>query len=116
MRRFTHTKVAEVTVLDASREVAAGEAVLVDVREPEEWAAGHAPGAIHQPLDSLHLAVLPTGVPVIAVCRSGGRSAKAAEALMARGISVRNLTGGMQAWSASGEPVVTDDGALGTVL
>jgi rhodanese-related sulfurtransferase len=52
---------------------------------------------------------------VMAVCRSGGRSAKAAEALAAEGVKVRNVAGGMTAWMSAGLPVVRDDGTPGTV-
>ena len=51
-----------------------GGAVLVDVREPDEWGAGHAPGAIHHPLRGLAAARLPGGVTLLVVCRSGVRS------------------------------------------
>lgn len=90
-------------------------AVLLDVREPDEWAAGHAPGAHHVPLGRLSPAALPAGRPVVAVCRSGNRSAKAADTLAAAGIPVHNLAGGMKAWAGAGLPVVTDDGTPGTV-
>jgi rhodanese-related sulfurtransferase len=92
-----------------------GEAVLLDVREPQEWVAGHAPQAAHLPLGLLTLEAVPRGRPVIAVCRSGNRSGKAADALAAAGVPVHNLAGGMKAWAAAGLPVVTDDGEPGTV-
>jgi rhodanese-related sulfurtransferase len=92
-----------------------GEAVLLDVREPQEWTAGHAPQAAHLPLGRLTAEAVPQDRPIIAVCRSGNRSGKAADALAAAGVPVHNLAGGMQAWAAAGLPVVTDDGAPGTV-
>lgn len=92
-----------------------GEAVLLDVREPQEWAAGHAPRAGHLPLGLLTPAAVPQDRPVIAVCRSGNRSGKAADILAAAGLRVHNLAGGMQAWARAGLPVVTDDGKPGTV-
>jgi len=91
-------------------------AVLVDVRENDEWTAGHAPGAVH-----LLLAEVSDGASrfdgqqVLAVCRSGRRSAKATEILAAAGIDVRNVAGGMAAWAEAGLPVVREDGAAGTV-
>jgi rhodanese-related sulfurtransferase len=92
-----------------------GEAVLLDVREPQEWAAGHAPQAEHLPLGLLTPEAVPQDRPIIAVCRSGNRSGKAADALAAAGVHVHNLAGGMKAWSQAGLPVVTDDGTPGTV-
>jgi rhodanese-related sulfurtransferase len=92
-----------------------GEAVLLDVREPPEWAAGHAPQAAHVPLGSLAPEAVPQDRPVIAVCRSGNRSGKAADTLAAAGVRVHNLAGGMAAWARAGLPVVTDDGKPGTV-
>lgn len=99
-------------------EVAEQGAVLLDVREPEEWEAGHAPGAQHVPLGLLgeQLGALPTAAELVVVCRSGGRSQIAADALGRVGFRAHNLAGGMQAWAAAGLPVVTDDGAPGTVL
>ena len=90
-------------------------AVLLDVREPDEWTRGHAPGAVHIPLADLDPARLDRHQPVIAICRSGNRSGKAADALTAAGILVHNMTGGMQAWQHEGLPVVRDDGTPGSI-
>lgn len=92
-----------------------GEVVLLDVREPNEWAAGHAPGARHISLGDLDPSALDAGVAVIAICRSGNRSGKAADALAAAGFRVRNMSGGMNAWQQQGLPVVRDDGSAGTI-
>lgn len=90
-------------------------ALLLDVREPDEWVAGHAADATHMPLGELD----PRGVPrdriVVAVCRSGGRSGKAAIALVEAGIDVRNMAGGMNAWAEANLPITRDDGQPGTV-
>jgi len=106
----------EITAVAAAREVSAGSAVLIDVREADEWQAGHAPQARFVPLSQLTLGAVPADRPVIAICRSGNRSGRATDALNAAGRSVRNLTGGMAAWVAAGLPVVTDDGRPGRVL
>lgn len=91
-------------------------AVLLDVREDDEWAAGHPPDAVHLPLARVGDDVSRfTGQEVLAVCRSGGRSATAAETLALAGIKVRNVAGGMTAWAAVGLPVVREDGAPGAV-
>ena len=89
--------------------------VLLDVREPDEWAAGHAPGAVHMPLGRLRPDQLPPGAAVIAVCRSGNRSGTAAGLLAAAGIDVRNMAGGMRLWAREGLPVVRADGTPGTI-
>ncbi len=107
--------VREIDVQHAARLTEAGHALLLDVREDEEWAAGRAPGAEHVPLGSLQPGEVPTGRPVLALCRSGNRSGKAAQALAAAGVDVRNVTGGMKAWAAAGLPVVTAAGRPGTV-
>ncbi len=99
----------------AAELVERGEALLLDVREPEEWAAGHAPAAEHLPLGRLTPEAVAQDRPVIAVCRSGNRSGKAAATLAAGGVRVHNLAGGMKAWAHAGLPVVTDDGKPGTV-
>lgn len=89
-----------------------GSAVLLDVREPQEWRAGHAPQADHIPLAQLEgrLAELPRDRQIITVCRSGRRSALAAQQLTSRGYQAINLTGGMAAWADAGLPVVPATG------
>lgn len=92
-----------------------GEAILLDVREPQEWTAGHAPQAEHVPLAQVSPGSVPQGRTIVAVCRSGNRSGKAADVLAAAGLPVHNLAGGMKAWAQAGLPVVTDAGEPGTV-
>ena len=96
----------------------AGAGVLMDVRELDEWAAGHAPGARHIPLGQLdrRLHELPEGVTVVTVCRSGHRSAAAQRRLAAAGWDARNLAGGMQAWARAGLPIVDQHGKPGRVI
>jgi rhodanese-related sulfurtransferase len=102
---------------EAARRVDEG-AVLLDVREPDEWHAGHAPNAVHVPLAALAASVdrLDKDQPVVAVCRVGGRSERAAAALIQRGYDAVNLAGGMQAWHAAGMAVVTDTGDPGQII
>ncbi|HEX6499795.1 MAG TPA: rhodanese-like domain-containing protein [Micromonosporaceae bacterium] len=93
-------------------------ALLVDVREPYEWQAGHAPTARHIPLGQLpsRLGELPAGRPVVTVCRSGTRSKRAAALLAAEdGRQVFNLGGGMSAWAREGLPVTAKGGRPGRV-
>jgi rhodanese-related sulfurtransferase len=109
-------QVLEVGPRDAHVLVSDG-AFLLDVREPQEWSAGHAPEAVHVPLGELGARVgeVPKERDVVVVCRSGGRSFAAATALVEHGWRARNLAGGMQAWRDAGFDVVTDDGAAGVV-
>jgi rhodanese-related sulfurtransferase len=91
---------------------------LLDVREADEWAAGHAPGAQHLPMFELpgRLAEVPTDREVVVVCRVGMRSAQVVQFLAGRGWeNVRNLAGGMVDWAAAGRPLVSETGAPATV-
>lgn len=92
-------------------------AVLLDVRESAEWAAGHAPRARHIALGELpgRAAELPAGRPVVTVCRSGMRSSRAAALLGRQGYEVSNLAGGMEAWQRAGLPVVAKGGRPGRI-
>ena len=82
-------------------------AVLLDVREDDEWAEAHAPDAVHIPMGRLTLDTLPAGRPVYCICRSGNRSGRVAAVLVEAGVDARNVDGGMQAWVTAGLPVVT---------
>ena len=110
------TEIAEIEVADALG-VLQGGALLIDVREPEEWEAGHAPGARHIPLAELpdRLGELDASDRIVVICRSGGRSALATEWLTEAGFDAANLIGGMQAWAQSGQGVETDAGGPGRV-
>ncbi|OAN31052.1 MULTISPECIES: rhodanese-like domain-containing protein [Mycobacteriaceae] len=100
----------------AAQMIDAGTASLIDVREDDEWAAGHAPKAVHVPLGDLDPSAHADGGPLVVVCRSGGRSSKAAAKLATAGLAVHNLSGGMTAWGNAGQPVLRDDGTPGTVI
>lgn len=88
------------------------DAYLLDVREDEEWRAGHAPNAVHIPLGSLPARVdeVPTDRPVYVICRLGGRSAQATAWLNRMGRQAVNVGGGMQDWAAAGLPMVSETG------
>jgi len=90
---------------------------LLDVREPHEWAAGHAPSATHIPLGQLgHRAgEIPRGEAIYVICRSGARSARVTLALADAGWQAFNVAGGMQDWAAAGRPMVSDSAAHPTV-
>lgn len=87
--------------------------VVLDVREPFEWAAGHAAAAVHIPLGDLSERVgeVPVGAPVYVICAAGGRSLQGAAFLERQGIDAVNVTGGMNAWQQAGLPVVSDGAA-----
>jgi rhodanese-related sulfurtransferase len=101
--------IREISAADADAELAAGSAVLIDVREVAEYAAERIPGALLSPLstfDPQKLAAL-RGKRVILSCLAGGRSMRAAQALapVVGAENVVNLAGGLGAWKSAGLPV-----------
>jgi glyoxylase-like metal-dependent hydrolase (beta-lactamase superfamily II)/rhodanese-related sulfurtransferase len=87
------------------------EALLLDVREPEEYAAGHVPGAVSLPQSELatRLEEVPRDRPIVTICRSGSRSLHAAQFLRQMGYAnVTNAQGGTAAWMEAGQPVEHD--------
>jgi rhodanese-related sulfurtransferase len=106
---------ADVTPGDTAALLAAGTVTVIDVRDDDEWAAGHIRGAIHTPLGRLGPAAVDASKPIIAVCRSGSRSGKAAVRLRAGGLTARNMAGGMNAWARTGLPVHAADGTPGSI-
>ncbi|MET9498244.1 rhodanese-like domain-containing protein [Streptomyces sp. NPDC006552] len=95
---------------------------LLDVREDDEWQAGHAAEALHIPMSEFvaRYGELTEAAPqdgrVYVVCRVGGRSAQVTQYLVQQGIDAVNVDGGMQAWEAAGRPVVDDNGQPGSVV
>src|SRR5947207_1100812 len=91
---------------------------LLDVREQDEWDAGHIDGAQHIPLGELaaRMGEVPRDRTVVAVCRSGSRSDRAARGLRAAGFAAENLDGGVTAWSRAGLPLVGQTGGPGRVI
>ena len=89
------------------------DAVVLDVREPGEWAAGRAQNAVHIPLGEVvaRLSELPVvGGPLPVICRSGARSAQVVAYLLANGIDAVNVDGGTLAWARADKPMVSDRG------
>jgi rhodanese-related sulfurtransferase len=86
---------------------------LLDVREDDEWTAGHAPDAVHIPLGQLGGLAdqVPRDEPVYVICRAGGRSAQATQAMAAQGWDVTNVSDGMQGWARAGRTMVSESGA-----
>lgn len=87
-------------------------ALLLDVREQQEFDAGHAPDAVHVPMSTIgeRWTELSRDRKIVAVCRSGNRSGQVTRALARAGFDVVNLAGGMKAWREEGLPVVSDAG------
>jgi glyoxylase-like metal-dependent hydrolase (beta-lactamase superfamily II)/rhodanese-related sulfurtransferase len=91
------------------------EALLVDVREPEEYAHGHVPGALNIPQSELasRLDEIPRDRPILTICQAGMRSLRAAQFLTQMGYpQVASVAGGTGAWIAAGQPVDTGDTSL----
>lgn len=112
---MTEPAVPEISPSEAAGLAELGQVTLLDVRQPHEWQAGRAARARHIPLDQLDPGALPRDRPVVAVCRSGNRSRRAVELLLAAGHDASNMVGGMQAWAAHGLPVLAEDGSPGFV-
>lgn len=105
--------IQEIDVDALATELAAGGRV-VDVREPDEYAAGHVPGAVLVPLGTVpdHVDAFTGEGPTYVICKSGGRSMRACEFLAAQGVDgleVVNVAGGTMAWITSGRETVEGD-------
>ena len=107
----------QVTPIAADELLGAG-AVLLDVREMDEWEAGHAPDAVFVPMGQVEarMGELAIRTRTVVVCRSGGRSNAITQLLTAHGVDAVNLAGGMHAWERAGLPVVTSAGATGRII
>ncbi len=101
--------VQDISTEDLKKGLADGSILLVDVREPNEYAAGRIPGAMLNPLQSFDPGALPKvpGKRVVLSCRSGKRSLRALELAQAAGRSdvVTHYSGGMLGWEGAGEAV-----------
>ena len=90
-----------------------GEAILLDIRRIHEFDAERIPGAILAPMEELQPHALPSQESKVIVlqCRSGGRTARLAEALLSNGFveSIAHLEGGILAWKAEGLPTICPD-------
>jgi rhodanese-related sulfurtransferase len=90
--------------------------VLLDVREPGEWQAGHIDGALHVPMNQVPQQLqfdpgpLTPDASIVVVCKVGGRSAQVTAWLRHHGYDARNLDGGMLAWAAAKRPMTATDG------
>jgi len=94
------------------------DAAILDVREDYEWVAGHADGALHIPLEQLpaRLDELDPDQDLYVICRTGGRSFRAAQWLTGQGYTAINVAGGMDQWLEAGKPLVSESGMKPLVL
>ena len=104
--------VIEISSQDAAAKLKSGDAVVVDVRDKDEWDEGHIPDATHISRGTIELdieeKVPDQNAMIICHCGGGGRSALAAETLQKMGYkNVRSMAGGLKAWKAAGLPTTT---------
>ncbi|WP_299529754.1 rhodanese-like domain-containing protein [uncultured Streptomyces sp.] len=96
--------------------------LVLDVRENDEWAAGHVEGALHVPMSDFVgrfgevAEAAEAGRRVHVMCRVGGRSAQVTQYLVQQGVDAVNIEGGMLAWDGAGRPMVTESGSAPFVL
>lgn len=83
-------------------------AVVIDVREPDEYLNGHVPGAVLVPMGQLssRLPEIPKDTPIYVICASGNRSLSMASLLISAGLDAYSVTGGTGAWARAGHPIV----------
>lgn len=104
------SSVVELSLDELKDKLARKEVVVVDVREPHEFAAGHIPGAALMPLSQFDPASLPAeaGKTIVFSCRTGVRSLRAIEMARLAGLNLdTHYKGGFQEWASMGEPVET---------
>ncbi|MET9478883.1 rhodanese-like domain-containing protein [Streptomyces sp. NPDC006638] len=95
---------------------------VLDVREDDEWAAGHVEGALHVPMSDFVgrfgevTEAVADGRKAYVMCRVGGRSAQVTRYLVQQGVDAVNVDGGMLAWDGAGRPMVSDNGGPAFVL
>ncbi|MGH3506489.1 MAG: rhodanese-like domain-containing protein [Nocardioidaceae bacterium] len=84
--------------------------VVLDVRESDEWEAGHINGAMHMPMGQVpaRFSEMPADRQVLVVCKVGGRSARVTAYLQMQGVDAVNLADGMVGWHAAGRPMVAE--------
>ena len=102
-------KITEISPTEAAAKSKSGEALIIDVREKDEWDEEHIPDATHMSRGTIELdieeKVPDSDAMIICHCGGGGRSALAAESLQKMGYkNVRSMTGGFKAWRAAGLP------------
>ncbi len=110
---MSNSQIPEVAAADVP-----ADAVLLDVREDDEWRAGHVPGAVHVPMTVLldRLDDVPQGSPLYIVCRSGARSARVTAYLNGSGRDAVNVASGLLGWQRAGRPLVAEGDSPATVI
>jgi phage shock protein E len=101
--------ITEISPGDAAAKSKSGNAVIIDVRDKDEWDEGHIPGAIHMSRGTIELDIEEkapdTNAMIICHCGGGGRGALATKSLQKMGYkNVHNMAGGFKAWKAAGFP------------
>lgn len=115
------TPVAQAEIVDLPADFGSApsgpNAVLLDVREDDEWQRGHAAQALHIPMGQVpaRLGEIDAQAELYVICHAGGRSLRVAKYLQQNGYRPVNVNGGMLAWAGAGRPVVTDAGEPGLV-
>ena len=106
-----------VPTIDIDEAVADGDSLLLDVREYQEWMAGHVAHAVHVPMGEVveRVGELPHDRRIVCICRSGNRSARVAGWLVQQGYDAVNLAGGALQWVSLGHPLVNHVGNSGVV-
>ena len=98
------------------------DALILDVREPDEWAAGHIEGARHIPMNSVPTTLthepgdLTPDARIYVMCAMGGRSSQVAAWMLHQGYDAVNVAGGMHAWEDAGRPMASDTNEPPVVL
>lgn len=113
------TEIVQTTPAEVRSGLEQGTVLLVDVREPHEYAAERIPGALLYPLSTFDPKAIPatSGRTLVVHCGGGGRASRAAQALAAAGVAeVHNLEGGLRAWKALGLPLIRCDTTTGQLV
>lgn len=116
---FGRQKLRDLTATEVHAMMAKGEALLIDVREPDEFAAQRIHGALNFPLSTFDPKALPdhAGRTVVFQCGSGKRSATAVQRCQAAGLGFdAHLAGGIMSWRGAGLPTITHDPATGATI
>jgi rhodanese-related sulfurtransferase len=106
---YAKKNITEISPQDAAAKLKSGEALIIDVRDKDEWDEGHIPGATHLSRGTIEFDIEEKApdpnAMIICHCGGGGRSALAAESLQKMGYkNVRSMAGGFKAWKAAGLP------------
>jgi rhodanese-related sulfurtransferase len=110
---FGRTRIPAIDARDVQHD-----ARILDVREPDEWAAGHIDGAQHIPMNEIPARVgeISADADLVVVCRVGGRSAQVVAWLNSQGYDTVNLEGGLAAWARAGRALVSETSRPPVVL